>query len=734
MKNQDISSKKNNILLAINSGRLASAFSQLRSFSEQQMTWEITDEISRLEESYRYMLDYALRGIHDPSRPKVYADITASMKHLLNKLERNALASDSPTLYYNTLRYIKQSSTDSIASFIKKYDTLNNDYWNTGAHLTPGCNASVDNRRKRETIERDLFNLIWTSFPLTNEDYETLRSVLQSERYYNRFKQFIISAILLGMLEYYDSRRLLLLLDAYETGNDHIAPVAVIALLLSLYMYRDQAPDSRVTARLKLMSDNTTWHNDLRDAFLELVRARDTERITRTMQEEVVPEMLKLRPEITKRFGNLNNTPTDMADLDINPEWQEMLEKSGIADKMKKLFEIQLEGGDVFMSTFSHLKSFPFFNDISNWFMPFHSERSDVAMASDALAEIVRVLEATPVFCNSDKYSFVLSLQNIPTSQREMLKNQLSSQVDSLLEMKNTSVETGAKHRAGVMNRYVQDLYRFFKLFRRKGEFNDPFVLDLNLVNVPAISNELNDIESLQAIAEFYFKHRYYNDALSLFKVIESLSRPDIQLFEKMGYCYEKERDYRQALKYYEQAELLNADSLWTLRHIALCHRMNGNYKDALSYYKRVVEKESDESVATAMSIGNCYLEMDQFEEAAKYYYKVNYLDPKSQRGCRQLAWCLMMQREFEKAKQIYDEILVSNPTPDDYLNMGHLSLATSDDNNAINYYRMCISTGGCTLKDFATKLNNDVEAFSQMGLDPDIIPLIVDAISYADK
>ena len=734
MKNQDIYSKKNNILSAINSGRLAIAFKKMRSFSEQQMTWEITDEIGRLEESYRYMLDYAMRGIADPSRQKVYAGIVASMNRLLDKLERHALTNESPTLYYNTLRYINQSLKDSVTSLIRKYDTLNNDYWNTGAHLMPDCPQSMENRRKRETLERDLFNLLWTAMPLTNEDYESLSAVFKSDRYYNRFKQFIISALLLGALEYYDPRRILLLIDAYEAGDDNIAPVAVIALAVTLYMYRDRTLDPQVIARLKLLSDNMTWHNDLRDAFLELVRARDTERITRTMQEEVVPEMMKLRPEITKRFTNPDNPNTDITDLDINPEWQEMLEKSGIAEKMKKLFEIQLEGGDVFMSTFAHLKSFPFFNDISNWFMPFHTERSEVALVPEELGDMVRVLENTPIFCNSDKYSFVLSLRNIPASQREMLKTQLNSQVDGLLEIQNSSIETGAKKRASVMNRYVQDLYRFFKLFRRKSEFKDPFILDLNLVTVPAISKEFNDIESLHTIAEFYFKHQYYADALSLFKAIESLSYPDIQLFEKMGYCYERDNDYTQALKYYEQAELLSADSLWTLRHIALCHRMLGNPKEALSYYKRIVEKENGESIATAMSIGNCYLEMGQFAKAAKYYYKVNYLDEKSQRGRRQLAWCLMMQREFEKARKLYDELLSSNPTADDYLNMGHLSLAMADDNNALNYYKLCIAQNGSTLDDFAEKLNNDVEAFSYMGLDPDIIPLIVDAISYTER
>lgn len=736
MKKQEISDKKNNILKAIKSGRLAVAFKLLRELSELLMTWEITDEINRLEESYRYMLEYAMRGISDPSRDKVYAGITAGMLSQLDLLERHALTNETPTLYFNTLRYINISSKESIASMLRRYEALHHDYWTTGINLTPDSTVARDNRHRRELLERDIFNRLWTALPLTSEDYESLSAVFTGERYYPYFRQFVLSGLLIGLLEYYDSRRLMLLADAYDGSDDNVSAMAVIATMIALYTHRDRWIDPKVSARLKMLSENPRWHTDLRDAFLELVRARDTERITRTMNEEVVPEIIKMKPEITKRFSGLNNPEGDITDLDMNPEWQEMLDKSGIADKMKKLFELQLEGGDVFMSTFSHLKSFPFFNELSNWFMPFHSDRSElVASQADQVSDIVRILEGVPIFCNSDKYSFVLSIMNIPQAQRDMLRSQLNSQIEGLLEIQNsTEGADTTRKRASIMNRYVQDLYRFFRLFRRKGEFNDPFVQDLNMMTVPAVSNEFNDTDSLLTIAEFYFKHRYYSDALAIFKAIEQMSCPDIQLFEKMGYCYERMRDYSEALKYYEQAELLNADSLWTLRHIALCHRMLKEPSKALSYYKRVVEKETEESVSTAMSIGDCYLEMGNHDKAAKYYYKVNYLDSKHPRARRQLAWTLMMKRDFDKAKQLYDEILADNPTCDDYMNMGHLSLAMSDDNNALNYYKISIVQGGNTIEDFASRLAGDADAFRHMGIEPSIIPLIIDAVSYSEQ
>ena len=37
----------------------------------------------------------------------------------------------------------------------------------------------------------------------------------------------------------------------------------------------------------------------------------------------------------------------DINALEENPEWQEMLDKSGITDKLKELTDLQMEGADV---------------------------------------------------------------------------------------------------------------------------------------------------------------------------------------------------------------------------------------------------------------------------------------------------------------------------------------------------------------------------------------------------
>ena len=45
---------------------------------------------------------------------------------------------------------------------------------------------------------------------------------------------------------------------------------------------------------------------------------------------------------------------------DRNPDWENVFEHSALGDKLREINELQMEGADVYMSTFAPLKNFPF--------------------------------------------------------------------------------------------------------------------------------------------------------------------------------------------------------------------------------------------------------------------------------------------------------------------------------------------------------------------------------------
>ena len=442
--------------------------------------------------------------------------------------------------------------------------------------------------------------------------------------------------------------------------------------------------------------------------------------------------MIKLRPDISKKFNDSTEI-IDISSLEENPEWEELLNKSGITDKIKELSQLQEEGSDVFMSTFSHLKSFPFFSDIANWFLPFSLDHS---LVSDTLGSDISVvgdlIENAPYLCNSDKYSFLLSMGSIPQSQRQLMLSQFEQQRQAINDAGlSMSALTMPNQRQNMMNKYLQDLYRFFKLFRRKGEFMDPFAAPINLINVPLLSNDLDDIETLTLVAEFYFKRKYYIEALDVYLSLSEKMPPSAPIFQKIGYCYQQNGNIENAIQNYEHAELLNAESLWTLRRIAACHRTLGHTQKALEYYKRVENSKSDD-LNIALNMGHCYLELGNYEEAIKCYYKVEFLDEKSNRAWRPLAWCLLLSKNFSQSKNYYDKILNDNPTFEDFLNMGHLALVQGQIQDAINYYKKSINYNKSDIEKLLYSLKEDETHLLEIGINVSMIPYIIDALLYS--
>lgn len=731
MNKTDILKQRDRIVSYLNKNRLRDAFKELKHLSEGAMTWEISDEISKAEEAYRLMLNYAMQGADDPARESLYNNIVSDMYALLDRVVRHRLSAEESTLYYNRLRYEQRQPSETIAWLMSQY-TIALDKSSIYSLLTSGetPQSSRENTLEKERLERRIFERVWITHPLNGEDEEAIKDALMSTSLPQHFQELLISALLMGVLEFYDPRRLRILLTAYQSESQVISVKALIAILLTMHTYSSRIGDNKTLNHIAAVKETPTWSEDVKTAYLEFIRTRDTERISRKMQDELIPQMLKLRPDIYKKLND-STAMIDMSSIEENPEWEEMLQNSGITDKIKELSQLQEEGSDVFMSTFSHLKSFPFFSEIANWFMPFNLDHS---LVNDTLGSDVSVMgeiiNHAPFLCNSDKYSFLLSLGSIPQQQRQLMLSQFEQQRDALNAAGMSAADlTQPQQRKNIMNKYLQDLYRFFKLFRRKGEFHDPFRQPVNLINVPILSSDLDDVDTLTLVAEFYFKRKYYVDALNVFLSITEKVPPAAQLFQKIGYCYHQGGNVELALKYYEQAELLNSDSVWTLRRIGACYRALGNPQKALGYFEQVAAKKPDD-LNVALNIGHCYLELGNYRDAAKNYYKVEFLDEKSTRAWRPLAWCLLLSRDFDQSQSYYDRILTENPTTEDFLNMGHLALAKNDIQGAIVKYKQSVENGD--IDKLIESLNKDENYLKTIGVDTSIMPFIVDAILYS--
>ena len=227
--------------------------------------------------------------------------------------------------------------------------------------------------------------------------------------------------------------------------------------------------DGGITGRLKLLNDDPEFKHNLERVIIQLIRAKETEKLQQRIRDEIMPEMIKISANLKDKI-ELDSLMEEGIAEDKNPEWQEMIEESPqLMDKMQEFSELQMEGADVFMGSFAMLKSFVFFHEISNWFMPFFSENPDLDkvldLSDDLTRRFVEVMAQAPLLCNSDKYSFSLSMQQIPKQNREFMFQGLQSELDQFHEIEEDEALSNPGRKAGfISNQYIQDLYRFFKL------------------------------------------------------------------------------------------------------------------------------------------------------------------------------------------------------------------------------------------------------------------------------
>lgn len=656
---------------------------------------EIRSAVMNLRESYRLMSDYALSGKPDLSREEQYESLRNSVRALADRLHRLSRIDDAPTLYFNTLRFLLSNTDITIAALLGEYRRV------IGRLQSVMLNDEADHTAREltvtaEDLEKRIFNSLWTTHPLSVDDMATAGNIFTDPSLPGHFKQLCLSALLLGELQYHDERRLRLMMDAYCSADTGLSVRALCALLIAMSMRGDQAMSPSMRDRFAALAEEPNWTADVKMAMLLFIRTRDTERIGKKLTDEVIPQMMKLRPEFEK-LGNVNLDPES---LEENPEWAELLDKSGISDKLRELQELQEDGGDVMMVTFSNLKSFPFFNDIANWFLPYHSSHSLVAANSEPSARLLGEILLNSPLCSSDRFSIILSLSQMPPAQREMMSTQLKANADAVAAMSVGDLTSSSKDREQIARGYVQDLYRFFRLFRRKGEFTDPFSTSLNLTVLPQLSSVFSDPESLQLVGEFYFRHLHFADAFLIFSRLSELVPPSAELFQKLGYCLQMQGDIEGAVDFYEKSELLNSESVWTIRKLANCYRLLSKPAKALPYFLRL-EKLKPDDPSIALNIGLCRIGLGEYTEAVNYLHKVEFLRGESARTSRPLLEAYLALGNFEKALRYNDLILASEPSANDFILAGILDIRLSHFPEAVGHLSMALAA-----------LNFDIDEF----------------------
>ena len=731
MNKQELKSFFQKTVEALEQKRLKQVFDNLNFLLTYLSNWQLNEKLSECRDNYKRMLLYLSEGVNDPEQEKIYTDLLRTVYQLADL----TIAEIKTLLLWSYPYENRQSRAFSVPETPEQI-TRSMDDWVGKITLVDLMEEGEEKRKnlekmeeEREKIETKLFNKIWLNNLWKSDEQNVWLQALNNKLYPISSQSLIISAITLNLEEIFDERKAHVLLTACEHEQEELRQRALTGLLLFLRRYDKRLflyPD--INNRLQHLVEQKQFIKDIRYIILQFILSKETEKITRIMKEEIIPGMMKISPKLNNKI-RLDELFGESGMDDKNPEWQNLIEESGLGDRLQEFTELQLEGADVMLSSFLHLKNFPFFREIHNWFIPFIS--NSPAMESREIPEFLKILFKSNLLCNSDKYSFYFSISQMSDAYKKMMPGQFSGDSSAIREMLQEELPDNPTDKIHPVARlYIQDLYRFFKLFPRHHDFDDIFEIKPEFYRIPTIARFISDRESLTIIGEYYFQKNHFTEADEIFEQLLQDNPNDETLLQKKGYCLQMLGNLEQALTEYLKAELLNSNHSWTIKKIAHCYRALKQPQNALEYYRKAAALNPD-NLSIQFHIGHCYLELKNYSEALKCYFKVEYLTNSKEKVRRPIAWCSFLTGKYKEAMDYYSEILENNPNAIDYLNTGHVCLALGKNKEALNLYRQTLNALDDSFEKFLESFTPDIPDILQAGVKSENIPILLDCLMY---
>lgn len=651
----------------------------------------------------KYLLSYLRNGMEDPDREALYRTLCRRAVDLIFSIKRNYRISISNDLYSGTARTMAYSNRN-ISDIISKYKTLALHY---GLMKESGTRDETL-MKKRERALSDLFEILWTSDNISHEESESLKMICTDAEDDFAVKTQIIGALLLSLLEGFNYSRFKLLLNIYDSvTEDRVAARAMAAIVLVLNKYKESAIyDPEIKAQLECWQDSILPYSRLRETEMALITGFDTRRIVENLNKNIIPEMMKMQPNIKKLMDEMKSradseeTSLTYDDLEFNPKWEKFMAESGLEKKMKEMSEIMESGGDVMYATFCKMKTGPFFHNISHWFLPFEAERSDI----NGDISFMKPLIENPnnkFICSSDKYSMALSVAQIPSE----LRRNMEGQFNEMMEMQKTDAEDAPSATnpsfSTEVNSYVKDLYRFFTLFRLAEEFENPFQMPVLPDELPVLAETLFDTEFKEMVSEYFFRYGYFDMALPYLESHSLTPDADYMTYQKAGYCHQKLGNYQKALDFYLRASLFDKEEVWIRTALGNVYLKLHDYDNAITSFKEALESDPDNR-SLLLKVGHTLLQVGKPDEALSFLYKLDYLLPSAEIA-REIAWGEFLRNDFEKAMAYFRNIEngkygEDKLLPEDTIRMGHISLVEKRPSDA---YRLYASIGKKNVEDY---------------------------------
>lgn len=661
---------------------LGEALELLQELANVLGDWKLLDEVADVNSAYGLLLYYMEQGNNDPAREQQHTNFIAACYNIAEKAAQTERALVTGT----------SARMRSISEILKDMENLEL------KNIT--SEPCEEDANKHVELYTELFNASYDSFLWNDEAAAQAQEVIDSALIAENDKVLMASGLFINCLQAFDARKIIFFADNYSTATSSMLRIRMlVAVAFTLYTYRNRLfAYPAITSKLKNLCNNPRFTTDMQNLQKLIIESLSTHEVDRKMREEIIPAMLKSHNFNPEKFGI--DSLEEISES--NPEWKNFEQQVG------KLAELEAAGADIYYSTFSTLKRYPFFNNAANWLYPFEENHPGIPkqIRKTGLKGIANALLKSDVLCDSDKYSFCMLTTQMTDVQVNMIISQLPEMGGYDTAIAQTSEST--------CRNYLRNLFRFFYLYSGKSKPANPFETDMSLLDCNELAEAFKDKTEINKISAYAIKKGKYDMAISFLLLSETKGFADSEVYQELGFCYQKKKSYFDAIAAYEKANALSGDSKWTLQHLAQTNRIVGNYKDALNYY-RLLETAKGEDAKIAFRCGECLVHLESYDDAMHEFFKAEYLNPDMTAATRAIAWCSILTDDIKQARKYYDKLLLKEEQGEDLLNAGHAAWIDGDTKAAVELYSRAYAE--LKREEFLKRMQSDKEILKTHGI-----------------
>ncbi|MDO4727201.1 MAG: hypothetical protein Q4A56_08330 [Porphyromonadaceae bacterium] len=737
MTTKDIFSIYDKINEQLYSDNVAEAFFLIRKMVKEVNDWNLSVLMDEYSSTYQHILAHSLISGKYPSEGNdtIYKQLILNLYLLTQKAKEAFMTKNSNLLEYEGQRFLANNPNvffnDVVTGFDQIHQALRQHYNSLKQVDSEGednnnisyWHTAIADYQKRMS---PLFAYTFLKNDMSDIDLDHVKAIISDSEVGIDAKCIIISALTMNTLRNFDAKKTNVLLSLAEHNDNTLRQRALVGLVLIISKYGHIVEyDEHLKNRIAFLCKNRELVAELLSIVFQIVRSTETNKISKQINEDIMPELIKISPIIQDKLDDID---FDDDSEKIKPKIENMFDEIGFSDKIQDFTELQMSGSDVFASTFAQMKGFPFFSFIENWLLPFDRQNPYVRRLFNKKEKLGDTIIANPLLCNSDKFSFSLNLLQMPDNQLNTVEFAIKEEKEQIDEMiKDMDKSQNYSESKVTANHYILDLYRFYSYFPRHNDLENPLVKILNLGDSKMFDILFVQTDDKQKVADFYYQYNHYNQAIGIYSKIIDPNEADLDIYRNLAYSFQQTGDYRKAIDYYIIAESLDKNNTWYLRRLAFCYRQIGDLAKTIDCYNAILDSAKDDfRIMSKLAI--CHIECCQYDEALSLLYKIDYLKPNYPKIKSVLMLCLFYSGKLEQANELVTKELPNFTDMKDFITAGHISLAIRAQHTAIEHYKQAISKAK-DLKSFLAAFYADANLLRQHGVSSNELNLVTEVV-----